>query len=173
MMLSEQTHNKQTPTTSQETRTEKKYTNTFLVLHNSTLGFIKANLSEKTNSRNRYKLHMLLWKLSPSHCHGKTPLAQTNLNQSLFVGVEIAHHGISDAKKTQFGTNSFVFLMNVSKGGLQCSHYKNKKVFDLLFFKQMSNLRNPETFDVNKKANQIQHYKRLDLERKQHLPHRF
>lgn len=42
--------------------------------------------------------------------------------------------------------------MNVSKGGLQRSHSKNKKVFDLLiFFKQMSNPMNPEIFDATKK----------------------
>lgn len=77
---------------------------------------------------------MLLLKLFPSHSHGKTPLAQINLNQSLFAGIEILHHSISDAKKKQFRAHSFVLLMNVSKGGLQCSHSKNKRVFDLFWF---------------------------------------
>lgn len=73
---------------------------------------------------------MLLLKLFPSHTHGKTPLAQINPYQSLFAGMEIPHHSISDANIKQFRAHSFVLLMNVSKGGLQCSDSKNKRVFD-------------------------------------------
>lgn len=66
-----------------------------------------------------------------------------------------------------------MFLMNVPKGGLQCSDYKNKKVFDMVFLKQMSNPMNPGILDASKKANEIYHYKGIDLERKQYFPHRF
>lgn len=71
---------------------------------------------------------MLLLKPFPSDSHGKTSLAQINLNQSLFVGMEIPLHSISVANKKQFGAHFSVLPMNVSKGGLQCPHSKKKSI---------------------------------------------
>lgn len=58
---------------------------------------------------------MHLLKLFPSHSHGKTPLAQINLNQSLFVGMEIPHPSISDANKNSLWHTPLYFLEKYQK----------------------------------------------------------